>query len=125
MKENDKEWYSEPFSTHNMGYKICLTTDTAGDGSSRGTHLSVFLMLMKGSHDDELRWPLRGEFEIKLFNQISDSEHRSVTVTFDDNTDGPDHRVMEGDISEDGWGRHVLTLFPMKTSVTLYTPTCQ
>ena len=105
LKENDKEWYSEPFYTHNKGYKMCLTTDAAGDGGGRGTHLSVFLILMKGLHDDELIWPLRGKFEIKLFNQISDSEHHSVTVTYNDNTNGPDHRVMEGDISEDGWGR--------------------
>ena len=60
---------------------------------------------MKGSHDDELIWPLRGKFEIRLFNQISDSEHHSVTVTYNDNTNGPDHRVMEGDTSEDDWGR--------------------
>ena len=45
-----------------------------------------------------------GKFEIKLLNQICDSEHHSVTVTYDDNTDGPDNRVLEGDISEDGWG---------------------
>ena len=104
-EENDKEWYSETLYTHNRGYKMCLTTDTAGDGSGRGTHLSVFLILMKGPHDDELTWPLRGKFEIKLFKQIGDSEHHLDTVTFDDNSDGPDHRVMEDDISGDGWGR--------------------
>ena len=59
MEENDKEWYSDPFYTHIKGYEMCLTTDAAGDGSGRGTHLSVFLILMKGSHDDELIWPLR------------------------------------------------------------------
>ena len=31
---------------------MSLTTDAAGDG--RGTHLSVFLILVKGSHDDKL-----------------------------------------------------------------------
>ena len=30
---------------------------------------------MKGAHDDKQVWPLRGTYEIKLLNQISDSEH--------------------------------------------------
>ena len=122
MEENDKEWYSDPFYTHIKGYKMCLTTNAAGDGGGRGTHLSVFLILTKGSHDDELIWPLRGKFEIKLLNQISDSEHHSVTVTYDDNTDGPGNRVMEGDISEDGWGR---PQFISNEDLCDSTPTCQ
>ena len=46
-----------------------------------------FLYLMRGSHDDELTWPLRGKFKTKLLNQISDSEHHSVTVTCDGRCD--------------------------------------
>ena len=36
------------------GYKMCLRGDAAGSGDGKGTHLSMFLYLMKGSHDDEL-----------------------------------------------------------------------
>ena len=74
MMENKARWYSEPFNTNNNGYMMCLSSDAAGhkDGNGKGTHLSVFL---KGSHDDELTWPLKGKFEVKLLNQISDSEH--------------------------------------------------
>ena len=98
MKDSDKRWYSEPFYTHNKGYKMCLHVDAAGCGNGKGTHLSVGLFLMKGLHDDELTWPLRGNFEMKLLNQISDSEHHSMTVTFDDNTTGgSDKRVTKGD----------------------------
>ena len=39
-------WYSDPFYTHNKGYKMCLCVVTAGE-----THLVVFLFLMKGPHD--------------------------------------------------------------------------
>ena len=63
-----------------------------------------------------------GKFEIKLLNQISDSEHHSVTVTYDDNTDGPGNRVMEGDISEDGWGH---PQFISNEDLYDSTPTCQ
>ena len=100
-KVNKIQWCSDSFYTHNKGYKMCLRVDAAGYGDGEGTHLSWFLYLMKGSHDDELTWPLRGKFEIKLLNQISDNEHHSMTTT-----GGPDHRVMEGDRSQSAWGRH-------------------
>ena len=74
-KVNKIQWCSDSFYTHNKGYKMCLKVDAAGhkDGNGKCTHLSVFLSLMKGPHDDELTWPLRGRFKVKLFNQISDS----------------------------------------------------
>ena len=109
-KGNEMEWYSGAFYTHNKGYKMCLRVNAGGLGDSRGTHLSVFLYLMKGSHDDVLTWPLRGKFEIKLLNQISDSEHHSMTVTYDHTTtDGPGNRVTKGDRAESkcGWGRRM------------------
>ena len=100
-KKNEVQWYSDPFYTHNKGYKMCLRVD-AGGNDGKGTHLSVYLYLMKGPHDDELIWPLRGEFEIKLLNQISDREHHSVTLIFDE---APIYRIREGDKSKDGWGK--------------------
>ncbi|XP_065903398.1 TNF receptor-associated factor 4-like isoform X2 [Dysidea avara] len=71
-KKENKPWYSKSYYTHGKGYRMCLRIEAAGNGSGKGTHMSVFLCLMKGPHDDELTWPLRGEFEIKLLNQISD-----------------------------------------------------
>lgn len=41
---------------------------------------------MEGEYDDELTWPLKGNFQIRLLNQISEFEHLSCTVTYDDNT---------------------------------------
>ena len=113
-------WYSDSFYTHNKGYKMCLRIDAAGYGKGKDTHLSVFLYLMKGPHDDELTWPLKGKFEIKLFNQISDSEHYSKTVTYDDD-DGV-ARVTEGDRAKNGWGHQQFICNEQKIMIT---PTCQ
>ena len=104
-KKDEAQWYSDLFYTHNKGYKTGLRIYAAGHGDGKGTHLSVYLYLMKGPHDDELTWPLRGKFEIKLLNQISDSEHHSGTLIFGD--DAPDiaaGRVTEGYQSKTGWG---------------------
>ena len=100
--------------------RCVLSVDADGYGEGEGTHLSVFLYLMKGSHDDEVTWPLRGKFGIKLLNQISDDGHHSKTVTFDDEKDTT--RVTESDRDTDGWGysKYISSRDLHKT-----TPTCQ
>ena len=104
-KVNSIQWYNNYFYTHNDGYKMCLNIDCDGYGDGEGTHLSVFLCLMKGPHDDELTWPLRGKFEVKLLNQISDSEHYSKMIEFNDATpDDQSGRIIEGNRSR-GWGK--------------------
>ncbi|KAJ8797567.1 hypothetical protein J1605_017299 [Eschrichtius robustus] len=45
------------FYTSRYGYKMCLRAYLNGDGTGRGTHLSLFFVLMKGPHDALLRWP--------------------------------------------------------------------
>ena len=45
-----------------------------------------------------------GRVEIKLLNQINDSEHHSVMVAYDDDkVDGYNDRVTEGNRSDSGW----------------------
>jgi len=61
---------------------MCLWVYPDGSDDGKVTHLSVYLCLMKGPHDDELTWPLRGKFEWKLLNQISDCEHCSDTMSY-------------------------------------------
>ena len=105
-KKDEVEWCSESFYTHNKGYKMCLTIDPAGTDDGKGTHLSVFLCLMKGPHDDELTWPLRGKFEIQLLNQISDSEHYQGIILYCGEADADvAGRVVEDDYAL-GWGKY-------------------
>ena len=101
-KKNDVQWYSDPFYSHNKGYKMCLRIHAGGYVIGRGSHLSVYLCLMKGSHDDELTWPMRGKFEIKLLNQISDSEHCSRMSNLDK------YRVTTSDGRHgQGWAQYI------------------
>ena len=88
LKDN-VEWYSNPFFAFEGGYQMCLRVDAAGYGDVEGTHVSVYLHLMKGLHDDKLEqsghWPLRGTFTIELLNQLNDSDHYSRMVQFHHN----------------------------------------
>ena len=75
-KHADKVWTSPPYYTHIGGYKFCLEVYPNGDGSGKGTHLSVYVRLMEREHDDdELEWPFEGWMTVKLLNQKTDDHH--------------------------------------------------
>jgi len=101
-KMQKKEWFSPPFYSHVKGYKMCMSISPHGDGKNEGTHMSVFLHIMKGPYDDHLLWPFKGKFKLKLLNQISDTEHNILQLSFDSSEDIC-HRVMREEIGR-GWG---------------------
>ena len=85
LKANNNEWYSPGFYTHTCGYKMCLRVYANGSGDGKGTHVSVFLRLMKGENDDALTWPITYKCTITLLNQLKDEGHH--TGTFDSSED--------------------------------------
>ena len=84
-KRNDIMYRSEPFFTSPSGYKMELQVYTNGCGASSGTHLSVFLRVLRGPFDSQLSWPLLGKFRMELLNQLEDNNHHAGTVKFIDN----------------------------------------
>ena len=116
-KNNLMKWYSNPFYSHYKGYKICLCLYPDGCFEAKSTHLSLFLYLMKGPHDDELTWPLRGKFEVKLLNQISDCEHHVSQVKFVEK-----NRVTHYTRATFGWEKY---RFISNEGFHKVTPTCQ
>ena len=60
--------YSLPFYSSRYGYKMCLRLYPYGDGSGKGTHLSLFLVIMRGEYDDILEWPFRHKVTFQLLN---------------------------------------------------------
>ena len=108
--ESMKVYYSSPFFAFEGGYQMNLRVDAAGNGIGEGTHISVFLCLMKGPHDDELEqsghWPLRGTFTIELLNQLNDSDHHSRMVQFHHHLcSNCTNRVLDGVMNSVGVGR--------------------
>ncbi|KAJ8038388.1 TNF receptor-associated factor 2 [Holothuria leucospilota] len=61
--------YFDDFFTGPQGYKMCAQIYLNGDGSGKGTHLSIFLMLKKGPFDSILPFPLQGSVTFTLLNQ--------------------------------------------------------
>ena len=79
-KRTDFTWYSQPFYSSHKGYKLQLSVDANGQGSGKGTHLSLFVHLMKGEYDDELSWPFSANIRVQLMNWSSDSHHEEKTI---------------------------------------------
>lgn len=49
------------FYTAKYGYKLCLRLYLNGDGTGKKTHLSLFIVIMKGEYDALLPWPFRNK----------------------------------------------------------------
>ena len=57
---------SNPFY---YGYKMCLRLYIFGDGDGKGTHMSLFFVVMKGEFDAILQWPFTHKVSFRLINQ--------------------------------------------------------
>ena len=108
-KIHSKEWRSDPFYTHDKGYRMCLLVIFNGTNHVNATYVSVFLYLMKGPYDDDLKWPLIRNFEIALLNQKKDEEHHIDEISFTSDTpktlSGKIKAKQHNEIAHGGLGR--------------------
>ena len=101
-KEEEDQWFSEPFYTHPGGYKMCLSVFANGTGKGKDTDVSVFANLMCGEYGDYLNWPFRGKVVVQL--TVDDEEYEE---TFKFNSRSPAkacNRVTVGERHEFGQG---------------------
>ena len=62
-------FYSASFFTSRHGYKMCARIYLNGDGMGKGTHISLFFVVMRGQYDALLRWPFRQKVTLMLLDQ--------------------------------------------------------
>ncbi|XP_064399875.1 TNF receptor-associated factor 5-like [Halichondria panicea] len=106
LKRKDMGWNPAAFFTHPQGYKMLLCVDVYGNGTGKGTHMSVFLSLLKGEFDEHLKWPFRASITIRLENQDDEESHYEEMIKYHDSTP----EVTAGRILEEGrqgrpWGK--------------------
>ncbi|TNN73795.1 TNF receptor-associated factor 2 [Liparis tanakae] len=78
--------FSPAFYSSKYGYKMCLRLYLNGDGTGRGTHLSLFFVVMRGKCDALLKWPFSQKVTLMLLDQnnrehIIDAFRPDVTST--------------------------------------------
>lgn len=61
--------YSPPFRVGRTGYKMCLKACLGGEKEGNGTHLSLYVVMMKGEYDALLSWPFDRTVTIEVLDQ--------------------------------------------------------
>jgi hypothetical protein len=82
---------------------MCLLVFADGTADGANICVSLYLKLMKGEYDDQLKWPLRGKFTIQLLSQNGSGDERLWirTVVYDSGTaDKRCSRVIDEEISK-------------------------
>ncbi|XP_062854552.1 TNF receptor-associated factor 1 [Trichomycterus rosablanca] len=71
--------YSAAFYTSRYGFKVCMRLYMYGDGVGKGTHMSLFFVIIKGEYDPLLSWPFKHKVTFFLIDQ---SQREHVIDTF-------------------------------------------
>jgi hypothetical protein len=69
LSERQTSFYSPAFYTSATGYRLCIRLYLNGDGTARGTHLSIFLVVLRGQYDALLQWPFSYRVSFCFFDQ--------------------------------------------------------
>lgn len=86
-KEAGTPLNSTPFYTSRNGYKLSVRAYLGGDNSGRGTHMSLYITIMRGDFDSLLPWPFRQNITLTLLDQSGTRNHLSSTFTPDAGSD--------------------------------------
>ena len=79
----DEVFYSPPFYSHPSGYKMLCKLYPNGIGGGKGTHVSVYLVIVPGEFDGVLSWPFIGSVNVQLLNRRSNNLHVSKSIRLD------------------------------------------
>ena len=73
------DWFSDPFYSQPLGYKLRLHIATNGATDVRNTHLSAQLHLLRGDHDAKQVWPVTFIVTLRLLNQLDGNDYHEKT----------------------------------------------
>ena len=105
-KKCNEWWCSDPVYSHFGGYKMCLKVYANGGGATKGTHVSVYISLMRGDNDNNLKWPFKGTIKVSLLNQLEDGQHYTRELWLpDDDISELSACVTGKERASHSWGR--------------------
>ena len=96
-KKTNSQWWSLPFYSRDKGYKLHAEGYANGVGSGKGTHLSLYVYLLKGEYDDQLQWPFNANITVQLLNWSGNNSHKEKTIPHHTAPLENRTRVTEGD----------------------------
>ena len=95
---------------------MCIRVDANGSVGDAGSHVSVYVYLMRGGYDSALKWPFKGDITMQLVNSSSDQYHHEDTIYFRSSAAGK--RVTSGERAVSGRGINEFISHAMVESFT-------
>ncbi|XP_068700854.1 TNF receptor-associated factor 4-like [Montipora foliosa] len=78
--------HSDPFYTTECGYKVRLRLFPNGASTGKNTHLSIYLIILKGDFDSILKWPFAKRVTFTLIDQHENlNDRENIFRTFSGN----------------------------------------
>ena len=97
MERKTISLYSPPFLTSPHGYKMCIRAYLNGDGVGKGTHVSLFFVLMHSEYDNLLSWPFKQTVRFSLINHVK--SEASITEVFAPDLQSPSFQKPESEMN--------------------------
>ena len=104
FRKNNGNWDSPGFYTKERGYQMYMKVFPNGFNTvgAHGSHISVWVPLMKGDHDDHLPWPVKGTLTVQLLNQLCNDNHSEPVKFQFDGSSAECQRVMQRSTARSG-----------------------
>ncbi|PAA62523.1 hypothetical protein BOX15_Mlig010453g3 [Macrostomum lignano] len=84
--------FSQPFLSRHQDFKFRVRLFLNGNKSGKGSHVSVYLVLMQHEFDDIQEWPLKATVSFKMVNLRNRADDVAKTVRFDSGNQRPSGR---------------------------------
>ncbi|XP_066477773.1 TNF receptor-associated factor 5 [Tiliqua scincoides] len=89
--------FSQPFYTSRCGYRLCARAYLNGDGSGKGTFVSLYFVVMRGEFDSLLPWPFKQKVTLMLLDQSGKKNH--IVETFKADPHSSSFKRPEGEMN--------------------------
>ena len=94
-KDNNGRFYSPTFYCLD-GYHMEVQVYASGRADGKSTHVSVYVHMLEGKYDAELKWPFIGNVTVQILNQLDDRNHHKKII----------HMKETNMVVGAGWGYH-------------------
>ena len=101
-QSNGLEYSSESFYSHPGGYKMKVCVFPNGFSDSKGTHMEIFVGIVRGEFDDHLRWPLNGRITVQAYNRTTNQWSNEYTIVLNEKVCDPKYVKRCVDVLEHG-----------------------
>ena len=100
------DFVSAPFYSHPRGYKMDISVEfNVVERSKRGGYLDLYVSILRGEFDNQLKWPFDGEITVQAYNRTLERWDREVKLRLNKEECDLDVVGKQVDIlSSAGWG---------------------